>query len=58
MSSVNLVVLVESVQELTAHAKEDRFHLPSLIAVAIALGACPLPSLLHATGSVSPRAQA
>lgn len=40
MSSVNLVVLVESVQELAAHSKEDDgFHIPSLIAVGVALGA-------------------
>ncbi|EPT03404.1 hypothetical protein FOMPIDRAFT_1046948 [Fomitopsis schrenkii] len=41
MSSVNLVVLVESVQELAMHLKKDDegFHIPSLIAVGVALGA-------------------
>ena len=57
MSSVNLVVLVESVQELTAHAKEERFYLPSLIAVAIALGASfgLLPFPPHMIGCLTPR---
>ena len=44
MSSVNLVVLVESVQELITHTKsDDKFHIPSLVAVGVALGA-PHPS--------------
>lgn len=39
MSSVNLVVLVESVQELITHTKsDDKFHIPSLVAVGAALG--------------------
>ncbi|KZT71030.1 hypothetical protein DAEQUDRAFT_724785 [Daedalea quercina L-15889] len=40
MSSVNLVVLIESVQEFIKHSDtEDKFHIPSLIAVGAALGA-------------------
>lgn len=40
MSSVNLVVLVESVQELITHSgTDDKFHIPSLVAVGVALGA-------------------
>ncbi|KAI0728176.1 CDF-like metal transporter [Fomitopsis betulina] len=39
MSSVNLVVLVESVQELITHSgTDDKFHIPSLVAVGVALG--------------------
>ncbi|KZT71969.1 hypothetical protein DAEQUDRAFT_723602 [Daedalea quercina L-15889] len=39
MSSVNLVVLVESVQELIKHSgSSDKFHIPSLVAVGVALG--------------------
>ncbi|KAH9935346.1 CDF-like metal transporter [Fomitopsis serialis] len=39
MSSVNLVVLVESVQELIEHSGgSDSFHIPSLVAVGAALG--------------------
>ncbi|EPS94410.1 hypothetical protein FOMPIDRAFT_1033379 [Fomitopsis schrenkii] len=39
MSSVNLVILVESVQELITHTgTDDKFHIPSLVAVGAALG--------------------
>ncbi|KAH9831261.1 cation efflux family-domain-containing protein [Rhodofomes roseus] len=39
MSSVNLVVLVESVQEIISHHHDDdEFHIPSLVAVGAALG--------------------
>lgn len=41
MSSVNLVVVVESAQNIIGHHGSDlkEFHIPSLIAVAAALGA-------------------
>lgn len=40
MSSVNLVVTVESVQTIIDHKGDDtnKLHIPSLIAVAAALG--------------------
>jgi hypothetical protein len=41
MAAVNLVVIVESVRTLVSHNNDDDtndFHLPSIIAVAAALG--------------------
>ncbi|PCH34261.1 CDF-like metal transporter [Wolfiporia cocos MD-104 SS10] len=41
MSSVNLVVIVESVQEMITHkggTDTDKFHIPSIVAVGAALG--------------------
>lgn len=39
MSAVNLIVIVESVQKLiTGSGELNKFHLPSLLAVAAALG--------------------
>jgi len=37
MASANLVVIVESVRSIVSHAGTDKFHLPSLLAVAAAL---------------------
>ncbi|KAG8219383.1 CDF manganese transporter [Butyriboletus roseoflavus] len=38
MSSVNLVVVVESIQALITHSSDTSFNLPSILAVAAALG--------------------
>ena len=40
MGSVNLIVIVESVMKVAQHSGDElnKFHLPSLIAVAAALG--------------------
>lgn len=40
MGSVNLVVIVESVRSLIVKSNNDlkEFHLPSILAVAVALG--------------------
>lgn len=42
MGSVNLVVIVESARSLITHGdgETNEFHIPSLIAVAAALGTC------------------
>jgi hypothetical protein len=47
MGSVNLVVIVESVRSLIAKPNNDlkAFHLPSILAVAVALGMFYLSSL-------------
>ena len=38
MSSVNLVVIVESIRSFMSHEKDNVFHLASILAVAAALG--------------------
>lgn len=38
MGSVNLVVIVESVRDLVNHGKALSLHIPSIVAVAVALG--------------------
>lgn len=42
MGSVNLVVIVESVRSLISKDSDKEFHLPSIIAVSVALGKCNL----------------
>ena len=39
MGSVNLVVIIESVQSLiTSNGELKKFHIPSIVAVGVALG--------------------
>jgi hypothetical protein len=49
MAAVNLVVIVESLRDIITHKGDDvkEFFLPSVIAVAVALGRCfrPLPAI-------------
>ena len=56
MASVNLVVTVESVRTLLTHKGGDTnaLHIPSLIAVAAALGES-FPSILHACMLTTPQ---
>lgn len=56
MSSVNLVVAVESVQTIIDHKGDDtnRLHIPSLIAVAAALGMVHSNYLSNLTHSLYP----
>ena len=50
MGSVNLVVIVESLQDLFKHSNKDlnKFHVPSIIAVGAALGGHAYLSTLFA----------
>ena len=51
MGSVNLVIIVESVRTIVTHNSADKvnaLHIPSLVAVAAALGKVPPQSLPEA----------
>ena len=38
MASVNLVVIVESIRALVSQQEDSGLHIPSIVAVAVALG--------------------
>lgn len=55
MASVSLVVIVESLRSIVAKEGDDlrAFHLPSIIAVAVALGKCSISTETHTPFSPS-----
>lgn len=62
MGSVNLVVVVESVQSIATHNSHDTlkpFHIPSLVSVGAALGTSHIPisqAILTHTRPIKPQA--